>query len=183
MTNSAQNIASQIKSAPQDIAKKVAEETSEVLDDAIAQVLGSKDKPNISPANGNEDFLDLEAKDSFSEEEKNRQKQADLSRLRELEAEIEKIRIEKTIKELQEKIMAGETVYLENYPEIPIEQKQVLKAQMEAVRQRLLAQHQTQQPKPEPSTRPSRRLFGFGGSKKHAEDLQRSTETRMPPSG
>ncbi len=183
MTNPVQNIASQIKSAPQDIAKKVAEETSEVLDDVITQVLGKKDISNNSQNNDSSNFLGLNREASFSEEEKNRQKQADLSRLRELESEIEKIGIEKTIRELQEKIMAGETVYLENYPNIPIEQKQVLRAQMEAVRERLASQQQAQQPKSEPSTRLSRRLFGFGGSKKHAEDLQRSTETRMPPSG
>ncbi len=183
MTNPAQNITSQIKSAPQDIAKKVAEETSEVLDDAITQVLGTKDKTNNSQNNGGDNFLGLDKKASFSEEEKNKQKQADLSKLRELESEIGKIKVEKTVEELQEKIMTGEAVYLENYPDIPIEQKQVLKAQMEAVKERLAREQQAKQPRQEPSARPSRRLFSFGGSKKHAEDLQRSTETRMPPSG
>lgn len=173
-------VPAQIKKAPQDIAKKVLEETSEVWDEAVGQMLSSDRRQNSSVDN---DPLGLKADASFSEEEKNRQKQMDLSRLRELEAEIEKVRIDQKIKELQEKIMAGETVYLENYPEIPIEQKQVLKAQIEAVRQRMMEQESSQSVKTEPSTKPSRRLFSFGGSKKHAEDLQRSTETRMPPSG
>lgn len=173
-------VPAQIKKAPQDIAKKVLEETSEIWDEAVGQVLSGDRRQNFSADNNP---LGLKTGTSFSEEEKNRQKQMDLSRLRELEAEIEKVRIDQKIKELQEKIMAGETVYLENYPEIPIEQKQVLKAQIEAVRQRMMAQASSQSVKPEPSTKQSRRLFSFGGSKKHAEDLQRSTETRMPPSG
>ena len=182
MPNTTQNIVGQIKKAPQDIAKKVLEETSEVLDEAAGQVLGSKDV-NASSNGSINNPLGLQESPDFTEEEKNRRKQADLSRLRELEAEIEKVRIEQEVKELQEKIMRGETVYLENYTDIPIEQKQVLKAQMEVVKQRMTVQTASQDVKPEPSTKPSRRLFGFGGSKKHAEDLQRSTETRMPPSG
>ncbi len=182
MPNPAQKITSQIKTVPQDVVRRVADETLEVLGDAKSQVLVSKDKPNNSQMDDG-DFLGLKGDYSFSEEERNRQKQADLSRLRELESEIKKVEMEKTVRELQEKIMAGEVVYLENYPGIPIEQKQVLKAQMEAVRQRLEDRQQVSQPKPEPSTRPSRRFLGFGGSKKRVEDLQRSTETRMPPSG
>lgn len=183
MANNVPKIVSQVKNIPKGIAKKVVDETSGVLEGAVTQVLSTKDKYNNSQDNGDNIFLGLNVDKSFSEEERDKLRQADLSRLRELESEIEKIRIEKTVRELQEKIMAGETVYLENYPDIPIEQKQVLKAQLEAVRQRMMVEKQSQRPTPEPSTKPSRRFFGFGGSKKHAEDLQRSTETRMPPSG
>lgn len=181
MVNPAQNLANQLKKAPSSVANKVVDETSEVFDDVLDQLLGRTENPQVD--SGVSSAVGLTNTPTFTEEDRQKQRSLDMSRLRELEEELKQVRIEKKVRELQEKIMGGEPVYLENYPEIPIEQKQVLKAQIEAVRQRQLAQAQQQAPKAEPTTRPSRRLFSFGGSKKHAEDLQRSTETRMPPSG
>ncbi|BCX14977.1 MAG: hypothetical protein KatS3mg088_660 [Patescibacteria group bacterium] len=180
MVNPAQNLANQLKKAPSSVAKKVVDETSEVFDDVLDQLLGRTENPQVD--SGISSAVGLTNTPTFTEEDRQKQRSLDMSRLRELEAEIAKIRIEKQVRELQERIMRGEPVYLENYS-LPIEQKQVLKAQMEAVKQRQIAQVQQQAPKAEPTTRPSRRLLGFGGSKKHAEDLQKSTETRMPPSG
>jgi hypothetical protein len=185
MGNPAQDATNQSKQAALKAVKSLLNEPSEILKTAAKQIAlepESSDKNNNS--NQSDSFLGIQ-ENGFSEEEKRKQQQVDMSRLRELEAELRQVRIENIVRELQEKIMNGEPVYLEEYAELPIEQKQVLKAQMEAVAQRRQAEAQAQASKAafEPSSRPSRRLFGFGTSKKHAEDLQKSTETRMPPSG
>jgi transcription elongation GreA/GreB family factor len=184
MGNPAQDIASQIKQNAVKVAQTLVQEPFEVLKTAGNQVLSGSEKSSSAKPSPASSFLDV-SENGFSEEERKRQNQIDMSRLRELEAELKQVRIEKVVRELQEKIANGEVVYLEEYPEIPVEQKQVLKAQMEAIAKRREEEVKAQagQAVSEPSSRPSRRLFSFGGSKRHAEDLQKSRETRMPPSG
>jgi len=184
MGNPAQKIASQTKRNAIRMAQTLVQEPSEILKTAAGQILPTSEEKLPDKSNQSASFLNV-SENGFSEEDKKKQEQVDMSRLRELEGELRQVRIEKTVRELQEKIANGEIVYLEEYPEIPVEQKQVLKAQMEAVAKRREEEVKAQsgQAASEPSSRPSRRLFGFGGSKKHAEDLQKSRETRMPPSG
>jgi len=184
MGNPAQKIASQTKRNAIRMAQTLVQEPSELLKTAAGQILPTSEKQSPTKSGQPSSFLDV-SENGFSEEDKKKQEQVDMSRLRELEAELRQVRIEKIVRELQEKIANGEIVYLEEYPEIPVEQKQVLKAQMEAIAKRREEEVKAQagQTVSEPSSRPSRRLFSFGGSKKHAEDLQKSRETRMPPSG
>ena len=184
MGNPAQKIASQTKRNAIRMAQTLVQEPSEILKTAAGQILPTSEKQSPTKSGQPSSFLDV-SENGFSEEDKKKQEQVDMSRLRELEGELRQVRIEKTVRELQEKISNGEIVYLEEYPEIPVEQKQVLKAQMEAIAKRREEEVKAQagQAVSEPSSRPSRRLFSFGGSKKHAEDLQKSRETRMPPSG
>ena len=184
MGNPAQDIASQTKQNAIKMAQTLVQEPSEILKTAAGQILPTSEENLPDKSNQSASFLNV-SENGFSEEDKKKQEQVDMSRLRELEGELRQVRIEKTVRELQEKISNGEIVYLEEYPEIPVEQKQVLKAQMEAIAKRREEEVKAQagQAVSEPSSRPSRRLFSFGGSKKHAEDLQKSRETRMPPSG
>jgi hypothetical protein len=73
---------------------------------------------------------------------------------------------------------------LEDYPQIPIEQKQVLKAQIQAVEQRRQQEAYAQTSLAEPSSRPSRRMAGaVRGMKGKLDQLKRKSEIRMPPSG
>lgn len=185
MGNPAQDIAYQTKQNAIKVAKVLVQEPSEILKTASSQILPvSEEQPQSEKKTQPSSFLGIQEK-GFSPEDKEKQEKIDMSRLRELEAELRQVKIEKIVHELQEKIVNGEPVYLEEYPEIPIEQKQVLKAQIEAEAQRRKAQAEARasQAQIESSSRPSRRLFGFGGSKKYAEDLSKSRETRMPPSG
>src|SRR5260221_12181960 len=68
--------------------------------------------------------------------------QKNLSFLNEYKGELEQIRRDMLFKELQEKIANGEEIPLENYiKELSSEQREVLKAQMEAVKmQKMRAQ-------------------------------------------
>jgi|GEM_PF-1531381 len=184
MGNPAQKIASQTKQNAIKVAQTLVQEPSELLKTAAGQILPTSEKQSPTKSDQPSSFLDV-SENGFSEEDKKKQEQVDMSHLRELEAELRQVRIEKIVRELQEKIANGEVVYLEEYPEIPVEQKQVLKAQMEAIAKRREEEVKAQagQAVSGPSSRPSRRLFSFGGSKKHVEDLQKSRETRMPPSG
>ncbi len=163
------------------LVKQLAQEPLEIAKTAAGQV-GLESRPFQSPPAGT-GSLDQGNPTGFGEEEKKKQAQVDLSRLRELENEVKKIQIDNQVKEIQQKMMAGETIYLEEYPQIPIEEKQVLKAQMEALKQRSDAAAASTF-REEPSSRPSRRgLFGPKKSKQAVDQLQRQTETRLPPSG
>lgn len=184
MGNPVQDTSSQLKKAAIKMAQDLAQEPVEILKGVASQVLPVSEELSQNSKDSQSSFFGIK-KNNFSQEEKEEQDRVDISRLRELESELKQIRIEKQVRELQEKIANGDVVYLEKYPEIPIEQKQVLKAQMEAVAKRRQeeAKAQSSYIQAEPSSRPSRRLFSFGGSKKYAEDLSKSRETRMPPSG
>jgi len=161
------------------LVKQLAQEPLEMVKTAAGQV-GLEGQSVQSPSTKGTGGLNQENPTGFREEEKKKQAQIDLSHLRELEAEVKKIRIENQVKEIQQKMMAGETIYLEEYPQIPIEEKQVLKAQMEALKRKAVAPAIQE----EPSLRPSRKgFFGLKKPKQAVDQLQRQTETRLPPSG
>lgn len=162
------------------IAKQAAQEPLEILKDAGAQITGAETgKPQENQSLSNE----------------NRQNQADTRqqqmkdqafsqrRMQALQNEVDDIRKQETFKNLQEKITNGETVALEDFPELSMEQRQVLKAQMEAVkfRQQQAAYQSSVQEVPTVHSKPSRR---FGAGQKHeAEKAQTRVEKPVPPSG
>jgi hypothetical protein len=100
-----------------------------------------------------------------------------------LNRELSDIHKQDLFKDLQAKISQGTIVPLEDYPELSMEQKQVLKAQMEAVRtsRRQDAQASKQLEVPAIHSKPSRR-FG-AGQKQEAEKQQTRVEKPVPPSG
>ena len=96
--------------------------------------------------------------------------------------ELTDIQKEELFKDLQRRIAQGEEIPLENYPGLSIEQKQVLKAQMEAVAARKVGSGMQNAQLQEPTTRKSRRLFNFG-KKQEVKRQQTRVENIVPPSG
>jgi hypothetical protein len=100
-----------------------------------------------------------------------------------LNQELKDIEKQDLFKDLQGKISEGEAVPLQDYSELSMEQKQVLKAQMEAVKkQKAQAEYnQASIEVPGVNSKPSRR---FGAGQKHeAEKQQTRVEKPVPPSG
>lgn len=170
MNKTAQDIA-------KSIAKQIAQEPAEILKDVGEQVVGEQPFPKISekqPPGGT---------DTSKEEQEARDDAFARRRTLALQKEIEDIRKQATFSDLQNKISEGVDVYPEEYPGLSIEQKQVLKAQMEAVKiQKQQAAYQNGIGEvPTIHSKPSRR---FGAGQKHeAEKAQTRVEKPVPPSG
>lgn len=159
---------------------QMAQEPLEVLKTARSQIGGREygspePEINTAPPAGEPD---TEVR-KLQEEEKTRTS----SNLQRLESELLEIRRERILGQLQQKIAQGEEVYLENFPELSIEQSQVLRAEMEAVRLRK-QQEELGRGKTlfEPATKRPRGLL-FGGPKLQAERQRTKVEKPIPPSG
>ena len=98
--------------------------------------------------------------------------------LQALETELKDIRRQKTFKSLMQKINSGIDVFLEEFSELSYEQKDVLKAQIEAVRTRN-SQPVTDQ-LIEPISKKGRQMFG---QKQSAQKQTTRVEKPVPPSG
>ena len=94
--------------------------------------------------------------------------------------ELEDIRKQDLFKSLQEKISQGIIIPLEDYPDLSMEQKQVLKAQMEAVKNQMAKQQAAGQNTLEiPVSKKSRR---FGTTQKQEAQKQTThVEKPVPP--
>ncbi len=174
------NTAQTTKNLAQKIARQMAQEPLEILKTARGQVTG---ETSATPEQTSE-------KESGGVQEKIAHNQQELQDKvkggRQMEAflrELEDIRKQNIFKELQRRIAEGEEVFLEDYPELSIEQKQVLKAQMEAVKfQKQQAEYvQSQEGFKTPVSKKGRR-FGQG-QKQEAEKQQTRVEKPIPPSG
>lgn len=167
-----------VKSVAQNIARRLAQEQVEILKEAKTQISG--DGTSTKPEENNPKNQSGEDRHTSSKQEDNSFAQR---RMQALQNEMEDIRKGKIFRELQAKISQGETVFLENYPELSMEQKQVLKAQIEAVTTRQLDDQTAKQLQEVPviHSKPSRR-FG-AGQKREAEKQQTRIEKPVPPSG
>jgi hypothetical protein len=104
-------------------------------------------------------------------------------RMEALNRELDDIHKQEKFSDLQKRISEGEEISLEEYPELSMEQKQVLKAQMEAVKNQIAAQNnQGQNALIEPATHKGRQLFNFG-KKQAMKNEQTRVEKPVPPSG
>jgi len=169
------------KRTAQAAAKQIVAEPFEVLKNVPQQILSSeKQKPTAL-----EDFPAADSDKPAFVPDKEAIKEQDLRRLKDLERDLNEIRREKIFKNLQAKITAGEPVYLEEYPELTTEQKQVLRAQAEAVKIRIREEKVAQgKVLEEPVTKPSRKFTGaLKGIKGKVERLKRKAEVLIPPSG
>jgi len=180
MNNTAKQTGQTAADLAQKIARQVAEEPIEILKDAREQVIGqetSRSLENQTPKN------QVEPSSQETEQQKVKDKAFSERRMQALQNEIEDIRKGDLFKDLQAKISEGIEIPLEDYPELSMEQKQVLKAQMEAVKfQKQQAEYQSPVNEvPSVSSKPSRR---FGAGQKHeAEKQQTRVEKPVPPSG
>jgi hypothetical protein len=177
MNNTAKQAGQSARDLAQKIARQIAQEPLEVLKTAGEQVAG----PEISPQNENSNSVNQQ---KHSEDQQKLQDNMRATRRMEaLNTELKDIQKQDLFKDLQGRIAQGEEIPLEDYPELSMEQRQVLKAQMEAVKsqQKQRAYAEGVNNVPAVHSKPSRR-FG-AGQKQEAEKQQTRVEKPVPPSG
>jgi len=176
-----QNTAKTAQDIAKNIAKQIAHEPLEVLKDAGDQIVGTEPaKPQET--NKADNRANNSTADIMSRQGEVKDKTFAERRMRALQSEIDDIRKQDVFKDLQTRISQGESVPVEDYQELSMEQKQVLKAQMEAVKNQI-AREQAGSVDNVPTihSKPSRR---FGAGQKHeAEKQQTRVEKPVPPSG
>ncbi|HET7099120.1 MAG TPA: hypothetical protein VFI61_02720 [Patescibacteria group bacterium] len=181
-TGLAQDSTKSAKNLAQQIARQMAQEPLEILKTASSQVTGAEiQKPQEShtePQN-----LDNQTK-QIQEQQEVQDKMKSTRRMEAYKHELDDMRKQDLFRDLQAKITQGLEVPLEDYSELSVEQKQVLKAQMEAVKfQKQQAEYNESQG--------GKSLFGSakkgrkmgGGQKQAAEKEQTRVEKPVPPSG
>jgi hypothetical protein len=158
--------------------KQIVREPLEILKDVKEQTLGETLNPPTSPPEkqNNDQEKIIEQQGKLNDQMKSGR------RMEALQKEIDDIRKQDIFKDLQRRISEGEEIPLEEYPELSVDQKQVLNAQMEAVRnQKAAANNNVLKEVPTIHSKPSRR-FG-AGQKSQAEKEQTRVEKPIPPSG
>jgi hypothetical protein len=180
MTGLAQDTTQSAKSLAQQVAKQMAREPLETLKDVKEQVTGVKISEQQSVKNAD----DSENQKKLVEHQNDLQDRMKSSRRMEaLDRELEEIRKQKLFSDLQRRISEGEEIPLEDYPELSMEQKQVPKAQMEAVRVQMEnAKSENGKSFVEPASKKGRQLFNFG-KKQAVKNEQTRVEKPVPPSG
>jgi hypothetical protein len=161
------------------IARQMAQEPLEVLKTAREQI----ENPETVPPQPQQS--DESQQKALTEQQKLQDKMKSSRRMEALNQELADIHKQDIFKDLQEKITQGIEVPLEDYPELSMEQKQVLKAQMEAVKyqKQQAIYNESRGSLLSVSSKPSRK-FGIGRSQKaEAERQQTRVEKPVPPSG
>lgn len=181
----AQDTTKSAKSLAQQIAKQMAREFPEVLKTAGSQVTGVEKTP--STENPGPPRTQSEANKLLSHQQELQDKMKSTRLMEAFQRELEDIHKQDVFKDLQERIAGGEKIPLEDYSELSPEQKQVLKAQMEAVEfQQKQAEYMASQEKGSlfGSSKRSRKMGGGSkGQKREAEKQQTRVEKPVPPSG
>ena len=175
MNNTAKQFDQTSGSIARNLVKQVVGEPLEILKEAGEQItgeeksVGSGDAPTVEP----------EERTSLKSGEDQIRSQRLFGAL---QKEIEDIRRQDLFGDLQAKISQGIEIPLDDYQGLSMEQKQVLKAQMEAVKnQQRDADSRAINEVPAIHSKPSRR---FGAGQKHeAEKQQTRVENPVPPSG
>jgi hypothetical protein len=180
MIGTAKSAGQSAKNLAQQVAKQMAREPLEMFKDAGSQVTGAeiqKTQENLPQNQNPEDQAKITGHQNELAD-----KARSARRMEALNREIADIQKHDLFKDLQGRISEGEEIPIADYTELSMEQKQVLKAQMEAVRNRKTEiQKNTFTEVPVIRSRPSRR-FG-AGQKQEAERQQTRVEKPIPPSG
>jgi hypothetical protein len=166
----------------QKIAGQMAQEPLEFLKTARDQVATPETSPQNPPPGQNNEIRNKARID----QEKAQDKMKSSRRMEALDQELKDIRKQDLFKDLQAKISQGIEVPLEDYAELSMEQKQVLKAQMEAVKyqKQQAAYNETQGGVAMAVAKPGRRMGARQrGQKAEAEKQQTRVEKPVPPSG
>jgi len=182
MNSTANQVGQSAKNLAQQIAKQMAAEPLEILKNAGEQTTGKElsGQPEEHPdgqtggSDGQKKLLEQQTK--LQDEMKSRRMMEAFDR------ELSDIKKQKLNADIQRRISEGETIPLEEYPDLSPEQKQVLNAQMEAVKNQIAQSKQNNLTEvPTVHSKPSRR-FG-AGQKSQAEKEQTHVEKPIPPSG
>lgn len=164
----------QVKQAIKKSAQQMAQEPLELLKTATRQISGEELKPQQQESPKSENEVPRE-------EQKYKQQVAEQDRrhLQALESELKDIRRQKLFNELMKRIQNGEDVPIEEFSELSFEQKDVLKAQMEAAKTR--NSQPTTSSIDMPTSKKGRKMGG--GQKGAAKKEQTRVEKPVPPSG
>lgn len=184
MPNIVQDTKNSAKTLAQQIAKQLSREPIEILKDVREQTTGVT--PDVKDNGRQEMFSQPVQTDKDNELNKKNaagDKMKTGRRIEALNRELEDIHKQKVFSDLQKKISEGMEVSLEGYSELSMEQKQVLKAQMEAVKNQMKMQNeQSKTVLVEPVSKKGRQLFNFG-KKQAMKNEQTRVEKPVPPSG
>lgn len=172
------NTTAQVKQSIKKTAQQMAQEPLEILKTAARQVTGPE---NISQSEAPRQQPEVK-KDEVPQEEveyKKHVSEQDGRHLQALESELKDIRRQKIFNELMKRIQEGEDVPLEEFTELSYEQKDVLKAQMQAVK--LRNSQQVSNGIDMPVAKRGRKMGG--GQKGAAKKEETRVEKPVPPSG
>lgn len=177
MNNTAKQTGQSAADLAQKIARQIAQEPLEILKTAGEQMTG----PEIAKPQENSESENPQKSQNGQQKLLDQMKSG--RRMEALNQELKDMHKQELFAGLQARISEGEEIPLTDYGNLSMEQKQVLKAQMEAVKsQKQQAQDsQDSYEVPSISSKPSRR---FGAGQKHeAEKQQTRVEKPVPPSG
>lgn len=171
--NTAQTLKHNLKKS----AKVFANEPLEILKAAKRQISGEQNSDPEIPQDVTKSDPEIP-----QDEQKYKQQKAESEgrTLQALESELKDIRRQKIFKSLMARIQNGEDVPLEEFTELSYEQKDVLKAQMEAIKKSQATSHESQNTLVEPIAKKGRQLFG---QKESAQKQTTRVEKPVPPSG
>lgn len=176
------NTTAQVKQAIKKSAQQIRQEPLELLRTAAKQITGSENipfgeqpKPQEKPKEENSEVPQDE------QNYKKRVAEQDGRHLQALESELKDIRRQKLFNELMKRIQSGEDVPLEEFVELSFEQKDVLKAQIEATKKQQAMQANQSSGIPMPESKRGRKMGG--GQKGAAKKEETRVEKPVPPSG
>jgi hypothetical protein len=168
----------QIKQNARQVAKQLTNEPLEILKTASRQVSGE-----ILSENTNAKNINTKSDDMLQQEREYKKQVAeqDGRRLQVLQTEILDIQRQKKFKELLSRIQNNEDVPIEDFQELSSEQREVLKAHLESIKNRQLQELNQLQSLPEPILKKGRQMRG--GQKQSAQKQTTRVEKPVPPSG
>lgn len=168
------------KSLAQTIAKQMAQEPLEILKSAREQTTGIETDGHLDNQISDQN---VDQQKKLEEQQKIQDNLRSSRRLEAYKQELEDIRKQDVFKGLQQRISEGEEIPLIDYPELSMDQKQVLMAQMEAAKfQKKQTEFQSQDRGSLFGSSKKGRRFGQG-QKQEAEKQQTRVEKPVPPSG
>lgn len=179
----AQNTTNSAKNLAQQIARQIAQEPLEVFKTAGQQIAGGEQIANRQEVRPLDNKNPEVQKKTLQNQNELQDKAKSGRQVEAFQRELDDIRKQKLFKDLQYKISQGIEIPLADYPELSMEQKQVLNAQMEAVKfqKDQTAYTASQEGFNTPTSKKGRR-FGQG-QKEEAERQQTHVEKPVPPSG
>lgn len=183
-------ISQNLKQSLKKTARQIQNEPLEILKSAAKQVTGDENikLPWEDVGTDSKPMEEKQANDNQTNGPSNDEKEykkklaeQDGRKLEALESELRDIRRQKQFNELLSRIQNGEDVPVEEFQELSVEQRDVLKAQLEATQKRK-QQTNVVSNLPEPTAKKGRRMMG-GGQKQSAQKQTTRVEKPVPPSG
>lgn len=159
-----------------DTARQIVREPVEILKNAAETIASPdiKDIQNKELKNAHPSIIPDKKK-----EEENQKR--DLRLVQALENEMKDISRNKVMKEIQNKIANEEIIYFESYPELSVEQIEILKKQQYQITEKRKYEAQIEKNNIPTTSKKGRR---FGSSRKQAAEKESTrTENPVPPSG